>query len=159
GTTLTLTLDSAQSNGSWTKSYDLAPLVNPDGSYGGGYGEIADDDVLPVPPERPTCGCGSETPVQGADGTALMSATDLMSDAGGTPWGVTRDWTSNAGFDRGNAFGSGTSVNQQPYLAWRETPQAAATLDLIDQQVEEKLAVVMDAHTAYYFDDLDHDGV
>ena len=68
----------------------------------------------------------SSNPVRYADGVVELSFTDLSSDAGGVPWGLTRSWTNGTNY--ANGFnGTGMVVTQLPHLV----QDSGGTLDLI----------------------------
>jgi len=80
----------------------------------------------------------TDFPIRYNDGAVYIAQADLSSDAGGVSWGITRHWSNAAGYARGNAFGVGTVIAEQPTLA----------------QVDgyDTLALIADGHTAHYFD-------
>jgi hypothetical protein len=137
GETIVITLTGYLSTGDWQKEYVLDPETS-----GETLGGIGDDDWFVPDEAQPSCGCGLEGGGN-CDGTLTISSSDLTSEAAGTPWGVTREWTSQASYGPDGRLGRGTVLRQQPYLTWRESPLGGRTLDEIDQQVAAKLAVVL----------------
>jgi|GEM_PF-1725848 len=77
-------------------------------------------------------------PIRYSDGAVIVSSVDLHSEAFGLPWGITRQWTSGAGYQRENVVGNGMVISQHPTLF-----QANGI---------NTIGVVADGHTAWYFD-------
>jgi RHS repeat-associated protein len=80
----------------------------------------------------------SSNPVRYSDGTVIESFTDLSTGSAGIPWGVTRSWSNGAGYARTNIVGNGMVLAEQPRL--------------VQANGNDTLAIVVDGHTAYYFD-------
>jgi RHS repeat-associated protein len=80
----------------------------------------------------------SEGMVRYADGTVVLTQTDLWSDGYGIGWGQARSWTNGTGYAPRNVNGNGVVNTQQPFLLLNTTGTT--------------IAVVRDGTRADYFD-------
>jgi len=118
GETIVITLTGYSSTGDWAKEYVLDPETS-----GETLGDIADDDWFVPDQVQPTCGCGLEGGGK-CDGTLTIPASDLTSEAAGTPWAVTREWTSQANYGPDGRLGRGAAG----YLTYTAYDQATGAV-------------------------------
>jgi len=123
-------------NARFTHSYPPPVLI----TDSQGLGTILKNDQppKPVPPSCSSCGGGgggdligssgggvsnsfgspgkSDFPVRYADGTLLLSQTDIESQGFDRPWGITRSWANTPQNFQQNVIGYGMVISQQPYV-------------------------------------------
>jgi RHS repeat-associated protein len=86
----------------------------------------------------------SDNPVRYSDGTALVTAADITSDADGLPWGISRSWTNAPGYATGMFFGYGMVIDEQPTLI-------NVSVSVSVGSTNSTLAVISNGHSASYF--------